>query len=215
MDGSGGGRVALLAGAGAAAWDAALRARGFDVTAAADVPSLLAAARGAAAVVVDAELPQGRGFAACIAVRRNPDLRLPVLLAGANAASARRHARLPGRADAYLLAPVESEALADAVAEAVRRGPAPPITGRRARLGRAVAALGIAVVVVSFVLALGDDLGFRSGGGGRGWWRVALAGLVVSDVGRRVARGLPPRPGVTGWVALALLAVSGLLRFGS
>jgi hypothetical protein len=163
--------------------------------------------------VVDAELPQGRGFAACIAVRRDPELRLPVLLAGATATSARRHARLPGRADAYLLAPVESEALADAVAEAVRRGPAPPITGRRARLGRAVAALGIAVVVVSFVLALGHDLGF-SGGGGRGWWRVALAGLVVSDVGRRVARGLPPRPGTIGWVALALLAVSGILRFG-
>ncbi|HYG67337.1 MAG TPA: hypothetical protein VD838_06745, partial [Anaeromyxobacteraceae bacterium] len=52
-------------------------------------------------------------------------------------------------------------------------------------------------------------------GSGRGWWRFALAGLVVSDVGRRVARGLPPRPGFAGWLALAALAVSGLLRSAS
>jgi CheY-like chemotaxis protein len=216
MMGSAIGRVALLAGADAAGWEAALRARGFEVVGAADVPALLAAARGAAAVVIAAGLPHGQGFAACIAVRRDPELRLPVVLAGATAESAKRHARLPGRADSYLLAPVEGDALAEGVAEAVRRGPAPPITGRRARIGRAVAALGIAIVVVSLVLALGDDFGFRSGGAveGRGWWRFALAGLVVSDVGRRVARGLPPRPGVTGWVALALLAVSGLLRYG-
>ncbi|HYG68835.1 MAG TPA: response regulator, partial [Anaeromyxobacteraceae bacterium] len=139
MGGSDSGRVALLGGAGAAEWEAALRARGFEVAAAADTPALLGAARDAAAVVIDADLPHGGGFAACIAIRRDPALRLPVVLAGATAESARRHARLPGRADAYLLAPVEGEALADAVAEAIRRGPAPPITGRRARIGRAVA----------------------------------------------------------------------------
>jgi CheY-like chemotaxis protein len=216
MDGSAGGRVALLAGDDAAAWEAALRAQGFDVTAVPDAPGLLAAAGGAAAVVVATELPHGQGFAACIALRREPGLRVPIVLAGATAESARRHARLPGRADAYLLAPVEGDALARAVAEAIRRGPAPPITGRRARVGRAIAALGLVVVVVSLAFALGDDLRVWVGGAqsGRGWWRVALAGLVVSDVGRRVARGLPPRPGFTGWIALALLAVSGLLSLG-
>lgn len=205
--------MALLAGVDAAAWEAALRAHGFDVKVATDAPGLIAAARGAAAAVVAADLPQGAGFAACIALRRDPELRVPIVLAGASAESARRHARLPGRADAYLLAPVEGEALASAVADAIRRGPAAPITGPRARVGRALTALGIVVVVVGLGLALADDVRVWGGAarGGQGWWRVALAGLVVSDVGRRIARGGPPRPGFTGWLALAILAASALL----
>lgn len=206
-------RVVVVAGDEGAGWTGALGARGFEVVRAADVPAALAAARGARAAVISAALPHGGGFAACVAFRRDPALRIPIVLAGSSAEEARRHARLPGRADVYLVAPFEGGALADAVDEAIRRGPAAPITGRRARAGRALATLGIAVVVVSLVLALADDLRVWRGAapGGRGFWRLALAGLVVSDVGRRLARGRPPRPGLAGWIALALLAGSVLL----
>jgi CheY-like chemotaxis protein len=195
----------------AAAWEAALRARGLEVVTARSAKDAEPAVRSAApaAVLVSERLPFAGALRAIRALRFDPASReAPVVLAGSAPFTVSQRLRLGAAApDATVPRNARPEAVAEAVLEALRQGklappeltPAQQQAQRYARLASVLMLLGVFFAMAGGPTAQGFD---------RSWFveLVPLGGL-VSDIATGRVDGRKKLLSWQGWAAIGFMVV--------
>lgn len=90
------------------------------------------------------------------------------------------------------------------------RPPAPAVDPRRARAGKILQGVAVLMMVVGTVLSMLDDTHawLERYSPSHRWWPLIAAGVVLVDVGERVATGRRPRAYWVNWLLAAGLMVA-------
>jgi hypothetical protein len=88
--------------------------------------------------------------------------------------------------------------------------PAPTVAPKRARAGKILQGVAVLMIATGAALSMLDDTNawFQSYSPSHRWWPVIAVGVILVDVGERVATGRKPRASWINWLLAAGLLVA-------